>query len=441
MADSIVDDGHQALTSSNHGGLITITAAMLMVFMILFYVIRILVRLGFKSSIEIDDFAITLGSICGIVQSTLVMLAVKAGLGRKIHLLRPEQLSKVSVVSEVLDPVPFDSADGVQMTYACDLIFIFTLALAKISAAGLIARLSRQNSHLIACRVVMGLALVWGIAGILVIGIRCNPLLSWNTEKCSSLLSSWTSIAAVGLGLELILLCLPIWLVWPLQMPTSKKFIVTIAFSLRLVIVPLALVRIVELNWIMDSRDWTFDVVRFMVFTQFEMHFSLISATLPCTRPFLKAASSGMWAENQGVERSIRGTPGSSYAMTSNVSKPSRRSWKKHSMVLSSPRQSFTGQRKASTDDRTLDTVPAHLEATKEHPVLDPSSHPTLTTVEHSAHSSPDSFLQMTLATSHVHDKGSLKSYDSGRNFIKKTMEYNIQYTRSTKKGKQRAPT
>lgn len=228
-------------------------------------------------------------------------------------------------------------------------------------------------------------------------------------------------------------------------MPRTKKFIVTIAFSLRLVIVPLALARILELSWITHSRDWTFDLVRVIVFTQFEMHFSLISATLPCTRPFLKAASSGMWAENQGIGGSARGTPGgtcgSSYAMTSNISKPSRRSWKKNSVVISSPRMSFNGQKKAPIHDEVSDTLPAHLEPAEEHPVLDPFSQPTLTTIEHLAHPSLDPFSHITLATSQFQDQRSLNSYDSDRNFIKKTMEYDIHYTRDNRTGKQRATT
>ncbi|RDI80282.1 hypothetical protein Vi05172_g9749 [Venturia inaequalis] len=424
MEDSIVNDsdGHQAITSTDHGGSITIAAAMLMVFMILFYIIRILVRIGFKSSIGFDDIAITIGSVLGVVQSILVMLAVKAGLGRKLDLLSPRQIDKVYVLS-----------------YACDLIFIVIIALSKISAAGLIARLSRQKSHLTSCRVVAGLAAMWGASSILVIGIGCSPRAPWNLQnRCPSLLPSWMTIAAIGLSLELILLCLSIWLVWPLQMPRTKKFVVTIAFSLRLVIVPLVLGRIIELNWSSRSRDWTFDAVRVIVFTQLEMHFSLISATLPCTRPFLKAASSGMWAENQGIGLSTRGTPGSSYAMASNMSKPSRRSWRKNSVVISSHPVSFAGQRKGPLHDEVFDTLPAHLEATEEHPILDPFSQPTLTTIEHPTHPthpSLDPSSQITLAASQAQDQRSTNSYDSDHNFIKKTMEYDIHYTRSSRKG------
>ncbi|TLD24673.1 hypothetical protein E2P81_ATG12009 [Venturia nashicola] len=392
---------------------------MLIVSTILFYMIRIVVRIGSKGSVENDDIAITIGSIVGVAQSILVILAVKAGLGIKMYLLSPQQIEKIFV-----------------LLYACDLIFIFTLAVAKISAASLIGRLSRQRSHRLSGRIVSGLAALWGAASILAIGIGCNPRAPWNLDnRCPSLLPSWTTIAAIGLSIELILLYLPIWLVWPLQMPWNKKFVVIIAFSLRLVIVPLALLRIIELKRITHSRDWTFDAVGAIIFTQFEMHFNLISATLPCTRPFLAAASSGMWTENQGVGELTRAPSESTYAMTPKISKPSRRSWKKNSVVISSPRMSLTEQRKAPPiRDEVSSKLRAHVEAKEEHPVLDPFAEPALTTIEHPTHPSLDSFPQMTLATNQFQDQGSLNSCESDGSFIKKTMEYDIHYAKNARK-------
>lgn len=224
-------------------------------------------------------------------------------------------------------------------------------------------------------------------------------------------------------------------------MPKSKKFIVTIAFSLRLIIVPLAILRVTALYLqITHSTNWTFDAVDVIIFTQFEMHLSLISATLPCTRPFLRAANTGMWtADAVGMHRATRnGTPGSSYAMASNISKPSRRSLKKNSMIISSPRMSLTPLARTQGHEEASAPLPAHLEATEEHPVLDPFSQPTLTTVEHDAQ---ETISQSTLGACQHQDDQSLNSYDSDRNFIKKTIEYDIQYTRSTRSGGTRRTT
>jgi hypothetical protein len=53
----------QLITSDNHGGYVTITAALMMVWMVLFYLIRILVRYAFSNIFALDDGIITVGMV------------------------------------------------------------------------------------------------------------------------------------------------------------------------------------------------------------------------------------------------------------------------------------------------------------------------------------------------------------------------------------------
>jgi hypothetical protein len=71
------------------------------------------------------------------------------------------------------------------------------------------------------------------------------------------------------------------------------KAMVLSAFAFRIPIIPLAIARIQNLNVTANSTDYTFDVVLAVVFAQVEMHYSLIAATIPCARPFLKALNTG----------------------------------------------------------------------------------------------------------------------------------------------------
>jgi len=68
------------------------------------------------------------------------------------------------------------------------------------------------------------------------------------------------------------------------------------AFAFRIPIIPLTIARIENLNRAGNSTDYTFDVVLAVVFAQVEMHYSLIAATIPCARPFLKALNTGYLA-------------------------------------------------------------------------------------------------------------------------------------------------
>jgi hypothetical protein len=227
---------------------------------------------------------------------------------------------------------------------------------------------------------------------------------------------SWTAIGIIDVMLELALLVLPMILVWPLQMPRSNKVIVVTAFTVRMVIVPLAVLRIRTLNKNSESKNWPFDIVMAIVFAQLEMHASLIAATIPCLRPFLKAANTGYLATQAvQVDRDIyleepHGLSDATGSKGSRQSRQSRHSLGKNSLAMLSPRASLATISRLQGHDELV-PLPAHLEALEEHPILDPSSHPTLTTVQH-------------------HDQRSMNSDASDRNFIKKTIEYDIQYTR-----------
>ncbi len=92
------------------------------------------------------------------------------------------------------------------------------------------------------------------------------------------------------------LFVLPIYLVWDLQMSYWLKAMVLSAFAFRIPIIPLTIARIKNLNQAGNSTNYTFDVVLAVVFAQVEMHYSLVAATIPCARPFLKALNTGYLA-------------------------------------------------------------------------------------------------------------------------------------------------
>ncbi|KAF2436424.1 hypothetical protein EJ08DRAFT_691592 [Tothia fuscella] len=274
----------QLITSENHGGYVTIVAVMMMVCMILFYIIRIVVRYAFNNIFAYDDIIVTVGTIMGIAHSITIMFTVKAGLGKHISKISADNLQHLEV-----------------MQYAADLLFIMTITIAKISSAELVARLTRQKKHMRACRLVSFLIIVWGIASVFTIAIGCHPSHPWSTvDRCSNLAASWIGIGTIDVVLELALISLPIYLVMPLQMNLRDKSIVLLAFSCRIPIMPLAVLRLVSLSGLHRSSDYPWDVILATVYAQIEMHYSLIAASIPCLRPFLKAWNTGYMATQVG---------------------------------------------------------------------------------------------------------------------------------------------
>jgi hypothetical protein len=99
MANSTIIPPLQSITADNHGGYILITAALLTTWSILFWFIRIFVRIGYNNYFASDDVAATIGTIIGSAQAIVVMLAVNtAGLGKRIDKLTSGNLHRTELV-------------------------------------------------------------------------------------------------------------------------------------------------------------------------------------------------------------------------------------------------------------------------------------------------------------------------------------------------------
>jgi hypothetical protein len=243
--------------------------------------------------------------------------------------------------------------------------------------------------------------------------VRHETILLFDLETNSFQSTSWIAIGLVDVVIEVTLLVLPIYLVWPLQMPLKSKFLVTLAFSCRVAIIPVAILRLLSLHNSSGSTDYSFDIVLAIVYAQVEMHFSLIAATVPCLRPFLKAWNTG-YLTTQAVQVDRTRLPGedSSYALQSKGSTQGGTS-QRNSYVGKSPRVS-----RAHTVDDKPPQLPSqlspHSEAAEDLP-LDPFSIPAITTIRHGDDRS--------------RDERSTSSNGSDRLIIKKTVGYTVQYS------------
>jgi hypothetical protein len=116
--------------------------------------------------------------------------------------------------------------------------------------------------------------------------VRCNALTPFQG-------TSWILIGIIGIIWEILLITTPAYMIWGMQIPTSSKIVVISAFAFRIPLLAIPIVRLVFLMGARSSTDYTFDVVPTVIFTQVEMHYALLAATIPCMRPFLKALNSG----------------------------------------------------------------------------------------------------------------------------------------------------
>ena len=95
----------------------------------------------------------------------------------------------------------------------------------------------------IATIILLLVCVAWGIAAILALLFQCHPISGmWNpadtfTDRCIDLKEYYVGIASSNLGLDVILLVMPIYMVWGyngtgLRLQTSQKLMLTGVFLL-----------------------------------------------------------------------------------------------------------------------------------------------------------------------------------------------------------------
>lgn len=148
-------------------------------------------------------------------------------------------------------------------------------------------------------------------------------------------LHRWVAIETFAILIDLAIVAFPFKLIWGLQMRSSMKFWVLLGFGIRLPyvhstrdvfcayvvltdvvlrLVPIAIIRLKRLSISLTSEEYLLDSATTEYYTQAEMTFSLIAATIPCLRMFMEAAKTGLL----GVSMADDGTTTWSYTRSRN---------------------------------------------------------------------------------------------------------------------------
>ncbi|KAJ5538223.1 hypothetical protein N7494_007702 [Penicillium frequentans] len=112
--------------------------------------------------------------------------------------------------------------------------------------------------------------------------------------KCIDTFGFWTAISSIDVLTEFIICLLPIFVIKPVQVSFGKKVPVVVAFASRSTLIIATIVRLVFLHSAPDSTDMTYSAFETRITTQCVLCVSLITACIPCLKPFLDAFDSGM---------------------------------------------------------------------------------------------------------------------------------------------------
>ncbi|ORY07772.1 hypothetical protein BCR34DRAFT_489151 [Clohesyomyces aquaticus] len=284
-----ITEGHRfaAITDDNTSGYLWIVTSLCLIYSFLILVVRLHIKWKLYG---LDDYTATAATVLQLGGAVPLFVALKHGLGkpeRDLDDSRIEEASKAAFVAQVF--------------------ILASLATAKGSVASLMLRLFTRDLEItrkprILCVGTLALIIAFGIGSIAALCAVCPPtgLLKNASEQghCSNKFTTWRVIAVLDISIELLLVLLPLFFVWNVQMKRYIKFQVVFAFGLRL---PVTAFAIAHLHYVSGYTSTTTNVSQSMVpalvYLQVELFWALLSATVPTLKAFMKSFNSGFGME------------------------------------------------------------------------------------------------------------------------------------------------
>ncbi|EXJ73242.1 uncharacterized protein A1O5_03002 [Cladophialophora psammophila CBS 110553] len=274
------------ITPDDHAGSVWIATLLCLVYSVVTLALRGHLR---RNMYGLDDYLALAATAAQVGEVVAVIIGLDHGLGKTQDLLRQSELSKAS-----------------RATFAGQLLFIVAAATAKASTLCLMMRLFNlvgpRTGQRLQSKVLYWISLVvlvgvwlWGILSIVALAVDCSipGFIQADTGRCSHQFLRWQLITAFDVATECILVVITVFVVWPVHLAFAMKCQVVLAFGFRL---PVAMLSILHLHYVADytsSDNPGIAIVPVIVIQQVQLCWSLISATIPNLKSFVRSFSSG----------------------------------------------------------------------------------------------------------------------------------------------------
>ena len=120
------------------------------------------------------------------------------------------------------------------MTYAGSLWYAFNITAIKLSILLLYQRVFPTPKFVLAIRIVGGFAVSWWFVVVIIQIFSCNPIAGfWDIDipsKCIDPAKFYIAVAVPNILTDIVMLCLPVRMVWRLQMSRAQKIQLSLTF-------------------------------------------------------------------------------------------------------------------------------------------------------------------------------------------------------------------
>ncbi|PGH09554.1 hypothetical protein GX51_00660 [Blastomyces parvus] len=260
-------------TSNDHSGFIAIITAAFLGFALVSLGIRAYVRHS-RHVVKTDDYVLLAAMVLFCIQSSVVFVQIDKGWGKSRELLTPRPHIAL-----------------LKATYTADILYVLTHCVSKSSAALFYLRISPGRSHIFIAWVLFSLSVIWAVISIILLSLGCDHTRPWTdiSSNCAAVFPRWQFIGAFDIITEIGLSTVPFVLVVGIQMRASRKILVVLAFSSRLLVAIPASFHIHYIKRILDSSDYTLVGSYATICLQVELSYGIMANTIPCLKPFMAA--------------------------------------------------------------------------------------------------------------------------------------------------------
>ncbi|RFN45439.1 hypothetical protein FIE12Z_10305 [Fusarium flagelliforme] len=298
-----VSNGLSPVTPDDHAGKLWIVTVLSLIYALHVAGARAFIK---RHMFGLDDALYGVATLLHIAQSIAIFVGLSHGLGKKNSITTPQQWAISS-----------------RCTVAATIFFITTLTLAKCSVLALIRRIiaSKPGKSEIFCTALLVFTVLWGIGSCISFLVDCdvNGLLD-ASNPCSHQKERWIAIAVLDITSEILTLALIFQLVGSVNLACNRRWQVIVAFSFRLPLIAMSAVHVRALDF-PSTDEPQFRITKALMIQQIMVAWSLISATMPNLKNFMKSFRFNI-GMNFGVDTSAVSTPESIALQTFGGSTP-----------------------------------------------------------------------------------------------------------------------
>ncbi|KAI9037982.1 uncharacterized protein KD926_011414 [Aspergillus affinis] len=239
--------------------------------------LRILARFERKQKLWWDDWMIVWSMGWNLVVVGFIFAMIHEGMGLHADTLHPNSvvmIAKYLVVAEIL--------------------YVFNLVWTKLSILLMYYRIFRFGYFKTWAYIIGAFIICWVICITFLFVFICVPVQKlwypYLEGHCINQVGTWIANAVSTIVTDLIILALPLPQIWSLQLRSSEKMAVTLAFGLGFFVVFASAYRFsVLFSYTMADSSYT--LAPTVGWTAIEMSAGIISACLPTLRPALQLAA------------------------------------------------------------------------------------------------------------------------------------------------------